>query len=61
MKLELHESKEGGVYVKGLNTFVVRNVDEISGVLEVRLYLVPKLTMSLMRTGRWENQRSAYG
>ncbi|KAF6260559.1 P-loop containing nucleoside triphosphate hydrolase protein [Scenedesmus sp. NREL 46B-D3] len=34
-KLELKESKDSGVYVKGLNAFVVKSVPEIRNVLEV--------------------------
>lgn len=34
-KLELKEHKESGVYVKGLNAFVVKSVPEIKNVLEV--------------------------
>ncbi|PNH06269.1 Kinesin-II subunit [Tetrabaena socialis] len=34
-KLELKEHKEGGVYVKGLNAFVVKGVPELKNVLEV--------------------------
>lgn len=34
-KLELKETKESGVYVKGLNAFVVKSVPEIKNVLEV--------------------------
>lgn len=34
-RLELHEAREGGVYVKGLNTFVVKSEAEIAAVLEV--------------------------
>lgn len=34
-KLELKEHKESGVYVKGLNAFVVKSVPEIRNVLEV--------------------------
>ncbi|KAA6421900.1 MAG: kinesin KIF3B [Trebouxia sp. A1-2] len=34
-KLELKERKEQGVYVKGLNSFVVKSVAEITSVLEV--------------------------
>lgn len=34
-RLELHEAKDGGVYVKGLNTFVVKSEAEIAAVLEV--------------------------
>lgn len=34
--LELKEGKDSGVYVKGLNTFVVKTVAEITAVLEVR-------------------------
>ena len=34
-RLELHEGREGGVYVKGLNTFVVKSEAEIAAVLEV--------------------------
>lgn len=34
-KLELKERKEQGVYVKGLNSFVVKSVGEITSVLEV--------------------------
>jgi kinesin family protein 3/17 len=36
-KLELKEHKDSGVYVKGLNAFVVKSVPEIKNVLEVRL------------------------
>jgi hypothetical protein len=35
-KLELKETKDSGVYVKGLSAFVVKNVTEIKNVLEVR-------------------------
>jgi kinesin family protein 3/17 len=35
-KLELKENKDSGVYVKGLNAFVVKSVPEIRNVLEVR-------------------------
>lgn len=35
-KLELKEHKDSGVYVKGLNAFVVKSVPEIKNVLEVR-------------------------
>ena len=34
-KLELKEHKDAGVYVKGLNAFVVKSVAEIRNVLEV--------------------------
>ncbi|KAL3141697.1 Envelope glycoprotein gp160 [Trebouxia sp. C0010 RCD-2024] len=34
-KLELKERKDQGVYVKGLNSFVVKSVAEITSVLEV--------------------------
>ncbi len=34
-KLDLKENKDGGVYVKGLNAFVVKSVPEIHNVLEV--------------------------
>lgn len=34
-KLELKEQKDSGVYVKGLNAFVVKSVPEIKNVLEV--------------------------
>lgn len=34
-KLELKEQKDAGVYVKGLNAFVVKSVAEIRNVLEV--------------------------
>jgi hypothetical protein len=34
-KLELKEHKDSGVYVKGLNAFVVKSVPEIRNVLEV--------------------------
>ena len=34
-RLELHDAKDGGVYVKGLNTFVVKSEAEIAAVLEV--------------------------
>ena len=33
-RLDLHEGKDGSVYVKGLNTFVVKSVEEIASVLE---------------------------
>ena len=36
-KLELKERKNQGVYVKGLNSFVVKSVAEITSVLEVGL------------------------
>lgn len=35
-RLEVHEN-EDGVYVKGLSSFVVRSVEEMGKVLEVRL------------------------
>lgn len=35
-RLELKEHKDSGVYVKGLNGFVVKSVPEIKNVLEVR-------------------------
>ncbi|KAG2498997.1 hypothetical protein HYH03_003183 [Edaphochlamys debaryana] len=34
-KLELKENKDSGVYVKGLNAFVVKSVPELKNVLEV--------------------------
>ena len=34
-KLELKEHSESGVYVKELNSFVVKSVQEITSVLEV--------------------------
>lgn len=34
-RLDLHEAKDGAVYVKGLNTFVVKSVQEIQAILEV--------------------------
>ena len=34
-KLDLKERKDQGVYVKGLNSFVVKSVAEITSVLEV--------------------------
>ena len=34
-KLDLKERKEQGVYVKGLNSFVVKSVAEITSVLDV--------------------------
>lgn len=34
-KLEVKEHKESGVYVKGLNAFVVKGVPELMNVLEV--------------------------
>lgn len=37
-KLELKERKDQGVYVKGLNSFVVKSVAEITSVLEVSRY-----------------------
>ena len=40
-KLELKERKEQGVYVKGLNSFVVKSVMEITSVLEVCACLCP--------------------
>ncbi len=36
-RLDLHEGKDGSVYVKGLNTFVVKSVDEIASVLEASI------------------------
>lgn len=36
-KLELKEHKDSGVYVKGLNAFVVKGVPELRNVLEVRM------------------------
>jgi hypothetical protein len=35
-KLEVKEHKDNGVYVKGLNAFVVKGVPELNNVLEVR-------------------------
>ncbi len=35
-KLEVKEHKDSGVYVKGLNAFVVKGVPELRNVLEVR-------------------------
>lgn len=37
-KLEVKEHKDSGVYVKGLNAFVVKSVPEIRNVLEVRAH-----------------------
>ena len=37
-KLELKERKDQGVYVKGLNSFVVKSVAEITSVLEVSIH-----------------------
>jgi hypothetical protein len=34
-KLEVKEHKDSGVYVKGLNAFVVKSVPELRNVLEV--------------------------
>lgn len=34
-KLEIKEHKEYGIYVKGLNTFVVKDLDQITNVLKV--------------------------
>lgn len=34
-KLELKEHKDSGVYVKGLNAFVVKSVPELKNVLDV--------------------------
>ena len=34
-RLELHEARDGGVYIKGLSTFVVKSQAEIGAVLEV--------------------------
>ncbi len=42
-KLELKERKEQGVYVKGLNSFVVKSVAEITSVLEVCACLCPSV------------------
>ena len=36
-KLDLKEHSESGVYVKELNSFVVKSVQEITSVLEVGL------------------------
>lgn len=36
-KLDLKERKDQGIYVKGLNSFVVKSVAEITSVLEVSL------------------------
>ena len=36
-KLDLKERKDQGVYVKGLNSFVVKSVAEITSVLEVSI------------------------
>ena len=36
-KLDLKEHKDSGVYVKGLNAFVVKSIPEIRNVLEVRI------------------------
>lgn len=38
-KLELKEHKDSGVYVKGLNAFVVKSVPEIKNVLEVCMHV----------------------
>ena len=35
MALELKEHKESGVYVKGLNAFVVKSVGELRNVVDV--------------------------
>ena len=35
-RLDLKEHATSGVYVKGLNSFVVKSVAEISSILEVR-------------------------
>ena len=40
-KLELKEDKDKGVYVKDLNTFVVRNVKEIDHVIIPRSLFGP--------------------
>ena len=39
-KLELKERKDQGVYVKGLNSFVVKSVAEITSVLEVSIHML---------------------
>ena len=41
-KLDLKERKEQGVYVKGLNSFVVKSVAEITSVLEVSMRSVQR-------------------
>ena len=40
-KLDLKERKDQGVYVKGLNSFVVKSVAEIASVLEASACLKP--------------------
>lgn len=42
-KLDLKERKDQGVYVKGLNSFVVKSVAEITSVLEVRMHCYPSV------------------
>ena len=48
-RLELKEHKESGVYVKGLNAFVVKSVPEIGNVLEAR-------GLGLLRGVFWEER-----
>lgn len=43
-RLEVKESAEKGVYVKGLVQFVVKSVAEINGVLQVCLACPPQCT-----------------
>lgn len=50
-KLELRESAERGVYVKGLREFVVKNAAEMAAVLEVSD--IP-LSVSGAMTPAWE-------
>ncbi len=42
-KLDLRESPERGVYVKGLREFVVKSAAEMAAVLEVRNAASPSL------------------
>ena len=45
-KLDLKERKDQGVYVKGLNSFVVKSVAEITSVLEVSRLFLPTCYLS---------------
>ncbi len=48
-QLDLHEGRDGAVYVKGLNTFVVKSVEEIQNVLEASVALLG----ACLPTGSW--------
>jgi hypothetical protein len=61
-KLELKEHKDSGVYVKGLNAFVVKSVPEIKNVLEVRIAQRASACLSGsvddQNTAGWQRQQS---